>query len=74
MDADLTEIQAGWTVYDSNGDELGRVTNVEGHTIVVAEAGLLGEKHLNVPGTAVAAIEQGRIDLSTTRKEIEQGQ
>ncbi len=72
MDVDVSEIQPGWTVYDSNGDEVGRVTNVEGHTIVVAKPGLLGEKHLYVPGNVVSAIETGRVDLSTTRKDIEQ--
>jgi hypothetical protein len=74
MDVDVTEIQPGWTVYDSNGDEVGKVTNAEGRTIVVARPGLLGEKHLYVPGNVVSAIETGRVDLSTTRKEIEQEQ
>ena len=68
MDAE-TAIQPGWSVWASDGKELGTVVSLDQQTIVVKEGGLLGGK-LNVPRTAVDEVETGRVELSMTEADL----
>jgi hypothetical protein len=68
MDAD-TAIQPGWTVWASDGKEVGTVVELDPKTIVVKESGLLGGK-IDVPREAVDEVETGRVELSMTKEEI----
>ena len=65
-----TDVQPGWTVYASDGEELGTVTRVEGNTIHVKKGGLLGGE-ITVPVSAVSEIETHRVELSMTKKELQ---
>jgi hypothetical protein len=68
MDA-ATEIQPGWSVWASDGKELGTVVSLDLQTIVVKENGLLGGK-INVPRAAVDEVETGRVELSMTEADL----
>jgi hypothetical protein len=63
------EVQPGWSVWASDGKELGTVVSVEQNVLVVKESGLLGGK-IEVPRTAVDEVETGRVELSMTKDEI----
>jgi hypothetical protein len=67
-----TDIQQGWTVWASDGKQIGTVVSVDPQVIVVKEDGLLGGR-IEVPPTAVDEIETGRIDLSMTKQELKSG-
>jgi hypothetical protein len=62
-------IQPGWTVWASDGEELGTVVSVDSEAIHVKKGGLLGGQ-IDVPKSAVDEIETGRVDLSMTKKEL----
>jgi len=62
-------IQPGWTVWASDGKELGTVMSVDPNTIHVKESGLLGGT-LDVPRTVVGEVETGRVELSVTKQEL----
>jgi hypothetical protein len=68
MDA-ATEIQPGWSVWASDGKELGTVVSLDLQTIVVKENGLLGGK-ISVPRAAVDEVETGRVELSMTEADL----
>jgi len=63
------EIQHGWSVWSSDGKEIGTVVSVDSDVIVVKEGGLLGGS-IEVPPSAIDEIETGRIDLSMTKQEL----
>ncbi len=65
-----TEIQPGWTVCASDGEELGTVAGVEGGTIRIKKGGLLGGE-LTAPVSAVSEIENRRVELSMTKQELQ---
>jgi hypothetical protein len=62
-------IQPGWSVWASDGEELGTVVSVDQETIHVKKGGLLGGQ-MDVPRTAVDEIETSRVELSMTKKEL----
>lgn len=62
-------IQPGWTVWASDGEELGKVVSLDPETIHVKQSGLRGGQ-LAVPRSAVDEVETGRVDLSMTKKEL----
>lgn len=64
-----SDIQQGWTVWASDGKQLGTVVSVDPQVIVVKEDGVLGGR-IDVPSSAVDEIETGRIDLSMTKQEL----
>ena len=64
-----TDIQPGWTVCASDGEELGTVSRVEGNTIHIKKGGLLGGE-LTAPVSAVSEIEERRVELSMTKQEL----
>ena len=46
------EVQVGWTVWSSDGENLGTIVSIDPQTISVKQGGLLGGK-LDIPRTAV---------------------
>jgi hypothetical protein len=68
MDA-ATTIQPGWTVWASDGKELGTVISLDPQTIVVKESRFLGGK-INVPRDAVEEVEPGRVELSMSEADL----
>jgi hypothetical protein len=63
-------IQPGWSVWASDGEELGAVIRVEPATIVVKKGGLIS-RELNVPRESVVEVETGRVEVGLTRSQIE---
>ena len=63
------EVQVGWTVWSSDGENLGTIVSIDPQTISVKQGGLLGGK-LDIPRTAVEDVETGRVELSMTKQEL----
>ena len=63
-------IQPGWTVWTSDGSELGIVIQVGPNEIRVKKGGLIS-KELTVPRSAVRETETGRVELDMTKSEAE---
>jgi hypothetical protein len=63
-------IQPGWSVWASDGEELGAIIRVEPDKLVVKKGGLISHE-MNVPRDAVTEVETGRVELGMTRGEIE---
>ena len=70
MNPQIDEIQPGWTVFGSDGEELGTVIGLDASTLRVKKGGLLG-REVSVPRSSVADVETGRVELSMTKKEAE---
>jgi hypothetical protein len=62
----VEEIQPGWQVWDSEGNEVGVVVAASGPSLKVK----VGGKEVDVPNSAVSYIETGRVELSMTKKEL----
>lgn len=73
MNIQIDEIQPGWTVFGSDGEELGKVVAVEGSTLRIKKGGLLS-RDITVPRTSVTDVETGRVELSITKREAESQQ
>jgi hypothetical protein len=67
---DSEGIQSGWTVWTSDGQELGTVIGTDQEMIRVKKGGLLS-KELVVPRSAVEEVETGRVELNITKSEAE---
>ena len=65
-----SDIQPGWTVCASDGEELGTVSGVEGTNLRIKKGGLLGGE-LQAPVSAVSEIETGRVEVSMTKQELQ---
>ena len=63
------EIQPGWRVIDSTGEELGIVISVDHETISIQRLGLLGGVW-HAPRDAVREVETGRVELSLRKDEL----
>lgn len=63
-------IQSGWTVWSSDGQELGTVVGTDQSSIRVKKGGLLS-KEFQVPRSAVEEVETGRVELNITKSEAE---
>jgi hypothetical protein len=63
------EVQVGWTVWSSDGENLGTIVSIDPQVISIKEGGLLGGK-LDVPRSAVEEVETGRVELSMTKQEV----
>jgi hypothetical protein len=62
------EVQPGWQVVDSFGEEIGTVLAVNGPQMRVK---LYGGGETDVPNSWCALIETGRVELSKTKKEMQ---
>ena len=69
--SDLT-IQPGWTVWASDGEELGTIVSVDQETLHVKKGGLFGGQY-DVPRSAVDEVETGRVELSIAKSELKSG-
>ena len=61
------EIQPGWRVVDSFGEEIGTVVSATGPGFRVK---LYGGGEVEVPNDACSLIETGRVELSKSKKEL----
>jgi hypothetical protein len=73
MNLQVDEIQPGWTVFSSDGQELGPVTSVDATSIHVKKGGFLS-RDLAIPRSSVTDVETGRVEISMTKHEAESGQ
>ena len=69
MSMDVEEIQPGWHVVDSNGEDIGTVTQAEGTDITVKKSGFLGGE-VHVPREAVTEIETGRVEINKAKGDL----
>jgi hypothetical protein len=63
----VEEIQPGWSVWDRDGNEVGTVVAASGPTLRVKRS---SGGEVDVPNSAVASIETGRVELSMTKQEL----
>jgi hypothetical protein len=71
MNIQVDEVQPGWTVFCSDGEELGTVVGVDAATLRVKKGGFLG-KDVTIPRSSVTDVETGRVEISMTKQEVEQ--
>ena len=69
MTLNANEIQPGWDVVDANGDELGKVVEVDAEHIKVKKGGLFGGEVV-VPAQTVAEVEPGHVELSVAKGDL----
>ena len=62
----VEEVQPGWHVFDSKGDEIGVVVSAVGPSLKVKAAG----REMDIPNSAVSFVETGRVELNVTRQEL----
>jgi hypothetical protein len=69
-------IESGWTVFDAQGEEIGRVHELAGDEnadifdgLVIRHAALAKDKY--VPAEQVTQILEGEVHLSLTREQID---
>jgi hypothetical protein len=64
----VEEIQPGWSVWDKDGNEVGTVVAATGPSLRVKRN---GGGEVDVPNSAVASVETGRVELSMTKQELD---
>jgi hypothetical protein len=64
-------IQSGWKVVGSDGNDLGTVGTIDEHTLVVRKHGLLGDREMHLPRHTVADVEEGRVELNVSKRDVE---
>jgi hypothetical protein len=69
MQNQATEIQAGWTVRDRDGHELGKVLRLDPRSMWVKRSGLLA-REMEIPRSLVKEAESGSVELSVGRSEV----
>ncbi|HEY3073269.1 MAG TPA: DUF2171 domain-containing protein [Candidatus Limnocylindrales bacterium] len=67
---DSEGIQSGWTVWTSDGQQLGTVIGTDQESIKVKKGGLLSKEML-IPRSAIEEVETGRVELNLTKSEAE---
>ena len=70
LDAERESVQPGWSVWSSDGKELGKVIAVEGTQIRIKKSGFLGGE-LMLDKASVSDVETGRVELDLTASEAE---
>ena len=70
MNLQVEEVQPGWTVYGSDGQEIGTVVSADTSGIRVKKGGIRS-REITVPASNVADVETGRVELSITKREAE---
>jgi hypothetical protein len=68
----LDEIQPGWQVLASDGEEVGKVVDVSERVLHVKQTGLLGGQ-VHIPETAIESAEDRIVQLSVSKRELESG-
>jgi hypothetical protein len=69
MQNQVTEIQAGWSVWDRDGRELGKVVRLDPHSMWVKGKGLFA-REMEIPRSLVREAESGSVELSVGRSEV----
>lgn len=69
MNVDFEMIQPGWTVVDSNGEDVGTVIDADGPMLRVKKSGLRGGE-VSVPRDAVVEVETGRVELNRAKPDL----
>ncbi len=64
----VEEIQPGWRVWDKDGKEVGTVIAAAGPSLRIKRD---GGGDVDVPNSAVASIETGRVELSMSKQELD---
>jgi hypothetical protein len=67
---DKEMIQTGWSVWTSDGQELGTIIATDPTSLRVKKRGLLGGE-IQVSRDTVGDVETGRVELTMTKSEIE---
>jgi hypothetical protein len=67
---DKEMIQTGWSVWTSDGQELGTIIATDPTSLRVKKRGLLGGE-VQVSRDTVDDVETGRVELAVTKSEIE---
>jgi hypothetical protein len=62
------EIQPGWQVIDSFGEEIGKVVSATGPAMRVK---LYGDGEIDIANEDCALVETGRVELKKSKKEIQ---
>ncbi len=68
--ASTTQIQPGWDVYGSDGDKIGDVAEI-GPDYLLVTKGLIFVKDLYIPTSAVANVEESRVQLNVPKDQID---
>ncbi len=63
------EIQPGWSVIDANGDDVGKVVEVDANAIKVKKDGMFGGELVVSTGN-VADVEPGHVELSVAKADL----
>jgi hypothetical protein len=63
------EVQPGWKVYTSDGQEVGIVVSLAADTMRVKKGGLFGGQQ-DIPKSLIAETETGRVELSVTKADM----
>jgi hypothetical protein len=67
---DREMIQTGWTVWTSDGQELGTIIATDPTSMTVKKRGLLGGD-VQVPRDMVDEVETGRVELTASKAEVD---
>jgi hypothetical protein len=63
------EVQPGWKVYASDGQEIGTVVELSPDMIRVKKGGFLGG-HQDIPKNLIEEVETGRVELSVPKGDL----
>jgi hypothetical protein len=66
----IEDVQKGWKVF-AGSEELGEVTEIAPHEIVVSKGGLIGKHEYHVPADLVEDADEGIVDLNVDRETLE---
>lgn len=67
---DKEMIQTGWSVWTSDGQELGTIIATDPTSMKIKKRGLLGGE-VQVPRDKVDEVETGRVELVLTKDEVD---
>lgn len=68
---ELTWAQAGWTVYDRSGMQIGEITERDDYSFVVLLAGSGGRTRVPTRLVAEGSAEDGKVTLTVGRDELD---
>jgi hypothetical protein len=66
MDREM--VQPGWEVWSSDGERLGKVTQIDAQTLKVKKEGILGGE-ISIPKSSIKEVEEGRVEVTMTKQE-----
>jgi hypothetical protein len=72
QNVDREMVQPGWEVWTSDGELLGKVTQIDGPMLKVKKGGLVGGE-VAVPRASIREVEEGRVEVELTKQEATTG-